>query len=392
VFAGFLGHVGTFFGGPIFEDYLPHMYQIFEGSVILNQTSAFISYMRHLSETTEPLPIHFLGVWDTVEEYFPRRDLPAIQNLPTHITHARHALALHERRMEMEPTLWTKWDPAKSTVKQVWFPGAHADVGGGYKDSRLADSPLRWMRTEAEQCELKVLQPDPNNHSLVLHQERTGGRMVGSVISALRGEKPRDAISVSDPKVITSLDVDQTACASLLNPFEQVHFTGGDQAEAKKQLEQVDSKTLTLLLKLRSGGSAESWRAARTMDEVKSCNTIVERCFTSPDGMSKYDFATSLALLVILGGDTTSVSDKLENLEEDSLAAVDAELHEFNSTLLGWNVVFPDRLAASIAKIGRKVEEANKERIELGKAELRRRAKEAQFKLQKPSDPKDSTS
>jgi uncharacterized protein (DUF2235 family) len=83
VFAGFLGHVGTFFGGPIFEDYLPHMYQIFEGSVVLNQTSAFVSYMRHLSETTVPLPIHFLGVWDTVEEYFPRRDLPAIQNLPS---------------------------------------------------------------------------------------------------------------------------------------------------------------------------------------------------------------------------------------------------------------------------------------------------------------------
>jgi hypothetical protein len=127
------------------------------------------------------------------------------------------------------------------------------------------------------------------------------------------------------------------------------------------------------------------------MDEVKSCNTMLERFFTSPDGLSKYGFATALALLVILGGDTISVSDKLDNLKEDSLATADAELREFNSALLGWNVVIPDRLAASIANIGRKVGELKKQSFERRRAELLRLAKAGFKPLQKPSDPKDPT-
>src|SRR5262249_6133187 len=32
---------------------------------------------------------------------------------------------------------------------QVWFPGVHSDVGGGYEDSRLSDLALEWMIQEA---------------------------------------------------------------------------------------------------------------------------------------------------------------------------------------------------------------------------------------------------
>ena len=74
LFAGFLGHVGNIFGNPVYQDYLPHMYQIYEGSVILNATSNFRDYMKRFKEATIPLPIHFLGVWDTVEQYYPQRE------------------------------------------------------------------------------------------------------------------------------------------------------------------------------------------------------------------------------------------------------------------------------------------------------------------------------
>jgi uncharacterized protein (DUF2235 family) len=164
LFAGFLGYAGTIFGSALYEDYLPHMYRIYQGSVILNMVSGFRQYLLNFGETT-PLPIHFLGVWDTVEEYWPQRDLPEIQSLPRHITHARHALAIHERRGEMQPTLWTKWDSGTSTVKQVWFPGAHADVGGGYEDSRLSEAPLQWMRDQAHECGLAITPVEPKNGS-----------------------------------------------------------------------------------------------------------------------------------------------------------------------------------------------------------------------------------
>jgi len=39
----------------------------------------------------------------------------------------------------------------KQTLKQVWFAGAHADVGGGYKETEAmwSDEALHWMASEA---------------------------------------------------------------------------------------------------------------------------------------------------------------------------------------------------------------------------------------------------
>jgi len=59
-----------------------------------------------------------------------------------------HALSLDERRCDFTPTLW---DP-REQIKQVLFPGAHADVGGGYptrnSESNLSDGALEWMLEE----------------------------------------------------------------------------------------------------------------------------------------------------------------------------------------------------------------------------------------------------
>lgn len=71
-----------------------------------------------------------------------------------------HAVALDERRGPFEPTLWFRpkfkhFDERKIRIEQVWFPGVHADVGGGNverdgrepgQDARgLDDLPLDWM-------------------------------------------------------------------------------------------------------------------------------------------------------------------------------------------------------------------------------------------------------
>lgn len=34
-------------------------------------------------------------------------------------------------------------------MKQVWFEGAHSDVGGGYPETGLSDTSLLWMAREA---------------------------------------------------------------------------------------------------------------------------------------------------------------------------------------------------------------------------------------------------
>ncbi len=54
-----------------------------------------------------------------------------------------HAMAIDEQRIDFPVTRWDK----REGIRQVWFVGAHADVGGGYapSESRLSDIALDWM-------------------------------------------------------------------------------------------------------------------------------------------------------------------------------------------------------------------------------------------------------
>lgn len=115
------------------------------------------------SESPSPL-IDFIGVWDTVDAYGMPIDeltrawdmvvwplMPKDRDLSPRIKRARHALALDERRESFEPMLWNEAskDDNASRLQQVWFPGMHADVGGGYPDDALAYSTLNWMLDES---------------------------------------------------------------------------------------------------------------------------------------------------------------------------------------------------------------------------------------------------
>lgn len=116
------------------------------------------------SDAHVAVDIAFLGVWDTVGALgipgtmlneLTARDTQFHDTRPSRIIRTgRHALAVDEHRDEFEPTLWTGTQPPGCDIRQVWFAGAHSDVGGGYQDRRLADIPLRWMADEAARAGL----------------------------------------------------------------------------------------------------------------------------------------------------------------------------------------------------------------------------------------------
>jgi uncharacterized protein (DUF2235 family) len=104
--------------------------------------------------------IKFLGVWDTVGalgipgELFSSFDSEKYGFHDTGpcntVRHGCHALAVDEHRNEFVPTLWTGAPAGEAKIEQVWFAGAHSDVGGGYLTRKLADIPLVWMAKKAE--------------------------------------------------------------------------------------------------------------------------------------------------------------------------------------------------------------------------------------------------
>ena len=80
---------------------------------------------------------------------------------------------------EFVPNPFAKLDlPLQQDIKQVWFAGVHADIGGGYPEaqSALSKFPLGWMIGEARAAGLRV-DTGMCNH-LVLGHERKGSTRV----------------------------------------------------------------------------------------------------------------------------------------------------------------------------------------------------------------------
>jgi uncharacterized protein (DUF2235 family) len=107
--------------------------------------------------------IKMVGVWDTVGSLGIPAAIGLIDpiaygfldtSLNPKIKNGIQALAIDERRAQFPPTLWTGPTAADQHVEQVWFTGAHSDVGGGEADDvdgtkELSDITLSWMMDKA---------------------------------------------------------------------------------------------------------------------------------------------------------------------------------------------------------------------------------------------------
>jgi len=114
------------------------------------------------------VPIHFLGVWDTVGSVIAPGAFWLIPKI-LRMVHLwsnpsvgifRQAAAIDEKRrmFRLEPWIITppKTADEAEKAKQVWFAGYHSDVGGGFaaEGDDVSDFPLRWMIGEAKAAQL----------------------------------------------------------------------------------------------------------------------------------------------------------------------------------------------------------------------------------------------
>ncbi|WP_297896252.1 DUF2235 domain-containing protein [Shewanella sp.] len=109
------------------------------------------------------IPISFLGLFEDKDEFYDTK-------IGRNVRVARHALAIDEHRSDFEPTIWQVRD--NMDMQQVWFAGAHSNIGGSYKPDRdgslLSDNALMWMINEAQRFNLSLephlqasLRPNP---------------------------------------------------------------------------------------------------------------------------------------------------------------------------------------------------------------------------------------
>lgn len=104
--------------------------------------------------------IKFLGVWDTVGALGLPFGILKILNesrysfhdtkLSGIIENAFQAVAVDEHRKDYAPTLWDSPPKPGQHMEQVWFIGAHSDVGGGSSKLEYSDIALSWMQEKAK--------------------------------------------------------------------------------------------------------------------------------------------------------------------------------------------------------------------------------------------------
>ncbi|KAL9101545.1 MAG: hypothetical protein Q9163_003200 [Psora crenata] len=178
--AGLIGGVGL-----LTKDGLPYLAEVFSdwlhrldpGYVAANPNLPFpnkpsasdprykkLLRKNHLSRLD--VPIKVVGVWDTVGSLgIPRIGWLETLRLQTrstreylfydtklndNIVNAFQALALDEHRAAFSPAVWEKPPGNDTNLRQVWFPGVHSNIGGGYADQGQANITLAWMMAQVQ--------------------------------------------------------------------------------------------------------------------------------------------------------------------------------------------------------------------------------------------------
>ncbi|MFN3146945.1 MAG: DUF2235 domain-containing protein [Paracoccaceae bacterium] len=163
--AGFIGAVGLLRAEKATVRNIRLLYRGYQTGRVRPVLATFSE--RHCHPGAE---IEMVGVWDTVKALGLRA--PVIwrwadaahefhdHHLNRHVKRGYHALALDETREAFAPVLWSTDPDWPGEMEQVWFRGAHGDIGGqlgGFDAARpLANIPLVWMLERAAACGLPL--------------------------------------------------------------------------------------------------------------------------------------------------------------------------------------------------------------------------------------------
>ncbi|QPC64746.1 hypothetical protein HYE67_006977 [Fusarium culmorum] len=181
----------------------------------------------------EIITIRAVCVWDTVGSL----GIPKIAWLDR-IEHAFQALALDETRPPFSPAVWERLPENRYTtdLRQVWFPGNHGNIGGGWEDQGIANCTLAWMMDQLasigvefdlpslERCfvqNVKYYHKTPSKLSIKSRKKKqkqkipTGSRMTDS--------KSADLLQYAQEYASKNEDLYELLGVDALTPKEEIH-------------------------------------------------------------------------------------------------------------------------------------------------------------------------
>lgn len=131
-----------------FED----AYRLYRMKGVQRETPASRQFRALSANDTEEGAIKFLGLFDAVASLYLQSltgENMHVLTLPDSAALVSHAIALDENRRLFQSIRFPA-APRLGELRERWFSGAHANVGGGYSFDPLAKAPLGWMLRQAE--------------------------------------------------------------------------------------------------------------------------------------------------------------------------------------------------------------------------------------------------
>lgn len=229
-------------------DMTDRIYDAFKGSLTgaQRQTNVLKTLADNKLPSLKHVDVTFMGLWDTVEalglpDYKEDIDMPNNRygDQLCNVKRAAHVLALDDDRARIfTPILLTQKhllaeciadanaipDLKKrldATVEEVWFSGAHADVGGGYINSLLSGVSLNWMMGQLKSTGLLPTGAAVPENLL----EKTHDPESGLLWGALYHEMPRNLSRYAEDSIYngSKLKVHQSVIDRLAHHKPEFH-------------------------------------------------------------------------------------------------------------------------------------------------------------------------
>lgn len=176
--------------------------------ICVGVAAALVGFLMNYLKIAPPLPGYGLLKRLATLHLTPPKHKFYDTTLNRNVGYAKHAISIDENRADFKRVGWTPVEEKLNKrdehgnlyFEQVWFPGVHADVGGGYleNDARLSDVALNWMVAGASiipgglKHDGSVLRLSPDPAGLQHNEQAAGFFRVGV------RDLPRNAAGLSE--------------------------------------------------------------------------------------------------------------------------------------------------------------------------------------------------
>lgn len=188
------------------------------------------------------IPVEFVGIFDCVESmannvlrllvhgklkkgsYVDHKNY--VYDLPKNVKRAYHAMALDETRGMYQVVKWVhpiQFAPGQ-ILEQVWFPGGHGDVGGGYKESQsLAGLSLNWILEKLEYSRLAPSHFRVHEDLNTPLTDTANFGIAGKLLNVFRANSPRYELFWFDRKTNSKNPGSQAKAFDIMGTRPLVH-------------------------------------------------------------------------------------------------------------------------------------------------------------------------